>query len=178
MDAEQKAAVLDLSTSPAPRPEDVRSPEALVRSLYECISGPAESEREREWDRLRSLALPDIRFVLVRWQGEVGEEEQVLRGWDLEGFIATAKYFYRESAFYERELWHRTERFGNIAHVLSTYESRLGPDDPEPIMRGINSIQAVRDDRRWWIASVVWDLERPENPIPTEYLPGRDPTCD
>ena len=36
-------------------------------------------------------------------------------------------------------------------------------------MRGINSIQLVRDGKRWWIASVVWDTERPDNPIPADY---------
>ena len=36
-------------------------------------------------------------------------------------------------------------------------------------MSGINSIQVVNDGQRWWVASVVWDTERPNNPIPPEY---------
>ena len=39
-------------------------------------------------------------------------------------------------------------------------------------MRGINSIQLVNDGKRWWIASVVWDTEQPDNPIPAQYLPN------
>jgi hypothetical protein len=28
---------------------------------------------------------------------------------------------------------------------------------------------------RWWIATVMWDQERPDNPIPAKYLEGRTP---
>ena len=27
------------------------------------------------------------------------------------------------------------------------------------------------DGKRWWIASAIWDEERPDNPMPPEYLP-------
>lgn len=174
MDRHQRAAVVDLSGRPEPRPEDVRSPEAAVRALYESISGPAERERGRDWDRLRSLFLPDARLVLVRWEGPDGGEEDVLRAWDVEAFIAAARGFYRDDAFYEREVHGRTERFGHIAHVLSTYESGVGSEESEPVARGINSIQLVRGEGRWWIAHLAWDVERPGNPVPERYLPRED----
>jgi hypothetical protein len=28
---------------------------------------------------------------------------------------------------------------------------------------------------RWWIVSVMWDAERPDNPLPAKYLEGRQP---
>ena len=31
-------------------------------------------------------------------------------------------------------------------------------------------MQLLRDGKRWWIASVTWDVERPDNPIPAQYL--------
>ena len=37
-----------------------------------------------------------------------------------------------------------SEQFGRIAHVWSTYESRHHESDPEPFMRGINSIHSSR----------------------------------
>jgi hypothetical protein len=58
----------------------------------------------------------------------------------------------------------------NIAHVWSTYESRHKEDDPQPFMRGINSIQLLYDDSRWWIVTVYWQHESPEDPIPEKYL--------
>ena len=45
-------------------------------------------------------------------------------------------------------------------------ESRRAPSDEKPLVRGINSIQLVNDGKRWWIASVAWDTEREDNPIP------------
>ena len=62
--------------------------------------------------------------------------------------------------------------FGNVCQVFSTYESRRAPSDEKPFMRGINSIQLVNDGKRWWVASVVWDTEKPDKPIPAQYLPN------
>jgi hypothetical protein len=62
------------------------------------------------------------------------------------------------------------ETYGAIAQVWSTYESRHKADDPEPYVRGINSIQLLKDGDRWWIVNVFWDFERPESPIPDPYL--------
>ena len=76
------------------------------------------------------------------------------------------------SGFFEKEVARRVERFGNIAHVFSTYESRRHADDPQPFARGINSIQLMNDRNRWWVVTVFWQAERPENPIPAKYLPN------
>ena len=72
--------------------------------------------------------------------------------------------------FDEREIHRVTERFGNIAHVFSTYETRRSAGGPL-MGRGINSIELFWDGKRWWIASAIWDDERPGSPIPKEYLP-------
>jgi hypothetical protein len=37
--------------------------------------------------------------------------------------------------------------------------------------RGVNSIELYFDGTRWWIASVVWQSESPELPIPDSLLP-------
>ena len=171
MDAEQRSAILDLPDGPAPRPGDVVSPEAIVEAVYDAISGPAEVDQERDWDRLRSLFLPGARLVLTRWRSPDGEEEQVLRAWDVEGFIDAAKGFYEESSFYEREVARRIDRFGCIAQVFSTYESRVGSEDSEPVSRGINSVQVVQAHDRWWIAHLVWDVEGAEHAIRRAHLP-------
>jgi hypothetical protein len=77
---------------------------------------------------------------------------------------------FEENGFYEKEIERRTEQFGQIAHVWSTYESRHSPDDPEPFMRGINSIQLFNDGSRWWIVNIYWQQETPTDPIPPAYL--------
>lgn len=145
------------------------SPESVVEALYDVLSGPAERERERDWDRLRALCLPGARFLICHGWDEKGRHVPGLREWDVDGFIADARRAYAEDGFWEREIGGRTERFGNLAHRFSAYESRVGSESSEPVGRGINTIQLVRYDGRWWIASVVWDSETPDQPIPPEY---------
>jgi hypothetical protein len=152
-------------------PADVESIDAIVAAAYDGISGPAEMTRD--WDRERSLYLPGARLIpLAAEAGVAGGEDvdvapQIL---DVEGFIARVEPFFQENGFYEKEIARRTEQFGKIAHVWSTYESRHKEDDPEPFMRGINSIQLFNDGARWWIVSIYWQQESAQNPIPEKYL--------
>jgi len=55
-----------------------------------------------------------------------------------------------------------------MAQVFSTYESRHEKDGA-PFARGINSIQLLWDGGRWWVATILWDSERPDNPILPQY---------
>ncbi len=154
------------SNWPSPKPEDAENPETVVRALYDVISGGAEEARD--WQRFRSLCLPDARFLITRWVTPESEKESIWE-WNVEGFIAEAQEFYSKNGFWERQIRSHIEKFGNVAHVFSTYESRINNPDEEPIVRGINSIQLVRYQERWWVASLCWDVERPHNRIPSEY---------
>ena len=78
---------------------------------------------------------------------------------------------FRTNGFFERGIAQKVESFGNIVHVFTTYESRHSPDDSAPFARGINSIQLLKDGDRYWVVSIYWDSERPDNPIPQKYLP-------
>src|SRR5438067_1956401 len=86
---------------------------------------------------------------------------------DVDGFIARVEPYFAENGFFEKEISRRTEQFGHIAHVWSTYESRHHADDPEPFARGINSIQLFYDNNRWWIVNIYWQQE---SAIPDKYL--------
>lgn len=80
-----------------------------------------------------------------------------------------AGFFKQPGGFFEREIGRRIDEYGNIAQVFSTYASfREGED--EPFMRGINSFQLFREGDRWAVVSILWDSERPGNPIPEKYL--------
>ncbi len=90
---------------------------------------------------------------------------------EVNDYIAVSGPVLERVGFRERELARRTEQFGHIAHVFSTYEGRM---ETEPtVIRGINSIQLMNDGTRWWIISVFWEAERPDNPLPQQYLPSR-----
>jgi hypothetical protein len=140
---------------------DAQSIDAILRAVYETISGPAGP---RDWDRERGLFAPGAILAPTRPHPEGDGATAEL--FDLDGYIASRSPFFAENDFYEREIARQTFRFGNIAHVLSAYAAFRQPGDPEPLWRGINSLQLYYDGRRWWIVSILWDNERPDNPLP------------
>ena len=142
--------------------EDRRTIDALVAALYDTLSGPAG---DRDWDRFRSLFLPGARLIRAD-HGVEGLTPQLL---DVEGFVSAAAGNLAARAFYEREVARRTERFGAIAHVFSTYEASRALDEA-PFARGINSIQLFADESGWRVSGLAWDEETPEVAIPPEYL--------
>ena len=153
-------------TSQSVDPRDVESIDGIITAAYDSISGPAGEKRN--WDRERSLYYPGARLIPIAKPGENdGLAPQIL---DVDGFIARVEPYFAELGFYEKEIARRTEQFGHIAHVWSTYESRHDETDPEPFMRGINSIQLFHDGSRWWIVTIYWQQESAEHPIPRKYL--------
>jgi len=150
------------------KPADVQSMDAIVAALYEVISGPPG---KRDWDRFRSLFYPGARLIPtgIRSTGEAGS--RVLSPDD---YIDRSGPILEKNGFFEREVSRRTEKFANIAHLFSTYESRHAKADEKPFARGINSIQMMNDGQRWWILSIFWQAEDQKNPLPAEYLRGRN----
>ena len=88
----------------------------------------------------------------------------------IDEWIEDAEDYLAENDFYESEVMRQFYRFGNIVQAFSTYEARNSPEEA-PIARGINSIQLLKKDGRWWIVTVMWDNESKDNPIPEEFLP-------
>jgi hypothetical protein len=154
------------ATQVAADPADVASPDAIIAALYDVISGPAGAARD--WDRMRSLFLPGARLIPT---GRSPQGEGRYRVMTVEDYIAGSGPVLERDGFFEIETHRVSERFGSVVHAFSTYESRRTLDDAEPFMRGINSVQLFDDGTRWWVATVMWDSERPDNPIPTMYLP-------
>ena len=145
--------------------KDGASIDSIIAALYDVISGPAG--KKRDWDRMRSLFIPGARLIPTgkRQGGEIAS-----RVMTVDDYATANSKFLEENGFFEKEISRRTETFGNIAHVFSTYESRHKADDPKPFARGINSIQLMNDGKRWWIVTVFWQGEGPDNPLPAQYL--------
>ena len=100
-------------------------------------------------------------------RGPVGQPPEPL---DIDMYIERVRPYFEQNGFYETEISRRVDQYDQIAQVFSTYESRHDPNDPEPFMRGINSIQLFNDGKRWWIVNIFWQQEYPAAPIPKEYL--------
>ncbi|MGH9714915.1 MAG: hypothetical protein ACRD5M_16595 [Candidatus Acidiferrales bacterium] len=148
----------------APRAEDVGSLDGIMKAFYTVISGPAG--QPREWSRDRTLYISGVRFVSMN-ENEKGEP--VAHVMDHQQFVDSSNEMVVTKGFFEWEIHRETKRFGNIAHIFSTYESRITKDGPV-IARGVNSIELFWDGKRWWIASAIWDDERKDNPIPKDLL--------
>jgi hypothetical protein len=150
-------------------PADVSSIDAIIAAAYDVISGPAG--KKRDWDRERSLFIEGARLIPTALApGVIAEGSHAPQILDVEGYIARVEPYFVKNGFYEKEIARKTEQFGHIAHVWSTYESRHHADDAEPFMRGINSIQLFYDDNRWWILTIYWQHESAEDPVPGKYL--------
>ncbi len=144
-------------------PADVSTIDGIVKAFYETISGP--KGQPRQWSRDKTLYTPDVRFVGMSEQGgkiRVGIMNH-------SQYVNATNDNFVTNGFTEREINRVTRRFGNIAHVFSTYE--YTNDDKTDKGRGVNSIELYWDGTRWWISSASWDDERPNNPIPKEFLP-------
>ena len=151
---------------------DGASVDAIIAALYASVSH--DEAGQPNWERMRNLFLQV--GMLIPPKNPRSDLFTVL---DVDGFeqrvkesVGAAKQKGDPTSFFEKEVSRRTDCFGNVCQIFSTYESRRAPADEKPFVRGINSIQLVNDGHRWWIASVAWDTERADNPIPPQYLPG------
>jgi hypothetical protein len=150
----------------AVKAEDVASPEAIVLADYESISGGVGVARQ--WGRDHTLYDSHARFVALRQDRKTGAIQQTSSG--EQEFADDADGMMVKEGFTEHELAHIVHRYGNVATVLSSYEGKL-TSTGKVAARGVNIYQLYFDGKRWWILSVVWDEERPDNPIPPELLP-------
>ena len=158
--ARQQPSAQDLSSRvPAPRPDDVNSLDAILKAIYDVISGPAG---ERDWNRFRSLFVPEARLTSA-----TRKDGGPVRLLDVEGYARGAGSYFKTHAFYESAIANRVQKFGNIAQVYSSYASRTAPNE-NPFARGVNSIQLFYDGSRWWVLSILWDEESPANPLPPD----------
>jgi hypothetical protein len=158
-----------VATLPAD-PKDVASVDAIVAALYDANTILVDQKRDA--DRFRSLFVPGARLMPTF---------RPLNGKAVIGIQTVDDYVQRASSgqprhgFSEREIARTSQAFGNIVQVFSTYETHRDSTDTHP-GRGINSIQLFNDGSRWWVVGVLWDNERPEKPIPPEFLKRRAPS--
>ncbi len=165
--AQQSAAPAQAATDPfanvpAPKPEDVKSIDSIMLAVYDVISGPPG---ERDWNRFRSLFLPTARLTAAT-KGPDGAVR--LRPMTADEYATRAGGYFLKNGFFEHPIVNRVQTFGNVAQVFSSYESRHAAGEA-PFARGINSFQLLNDGKRWWVVSILWDEERPDNPLPKDF---------
>ncbi len=116
---------------PAADPADVATLDSTLATLYAVISGPAGA---RDWDRFRSLFIPEARLIPIGMADDVSQANVL----SVDGYVERADAYFSENGFFETEIFRVTETYGALTHAFSTYESRTAEDE-EPFARGVNS---------------------------------------
>jgi hypothetical protein len=154
----------------AKNPGDVDTVDHLVASLYDVVSGPPG---QRDWDRFRALFVPDGRLSWIVPESAATKDKPARKGDAVfltpDMFMQQNDPYFKTNAFFECSILKRGEEFGNLVEVWSTKESRDAKDDVHP-SRGIDSFQIVHIRGRFWIASLIFDDERPGVRLPAKYL--------
>jgi hypothetical protein len=150
---------------PKPAPADIVSSEAIVAAYYGALSGPAG--KKRDWNRFLSLFFPGARLLPAEGKGHSGT---------MPHHFSPSKYLYDtesnmlQEGYMPKEIARRSESFGKVTHVWSTYEARHAAADEKPFVRGITSFQLFNDGRRWWIFDAVWQPETTTLTLPAGDL--------
>lgn len=143
----------------------VNDVDTTIKTLYEVISG--EKGEARNWKLFKYLFHKDAKLIPAGKNQEGIVQVKYMTPSD---YINTSGKWLIENGFYEKEIARKTEQFGAITHVFSTYESFRSKSDTTPFMRGINSIQLLFDGERYWIVNIYWASESEDYPIPEKYL--------
>ena len=150
----------------APR-QDYETIDAVIDGLYATVS--FEPGQVPDWDRARSFFLPEAVVVFApRGPGSA----QVM---DLEGWIEDFKTFYEDRnlvalGFRETIAGREVTEYANIAHAFVVFEPRVGPEWDGPTTPGIDSLELVQHDGRWWIAAITTQFSSEALPIPERFL--------
>ena len=150
-------------TQAPPLAEAVRTPEGLIRALYDMVS--FDSGPEPDWEMFRAVFLEDAILVFSP------SRTRPMRVMGVDGFIQDWRDFFRDAdladeGFYETIAALEVTEFGGLAHAFVIFEPRIGADSPPRQVRGLDSIELCFDGERWWVAAITTDFEGPGKMIP------------
>jgi len=135
-------------------------PEGIPAALDAAITGPADKDRAC----MKALLIPEARlmFLSITADGAPTYRIETLDDW-----IARIKAR-GHAVLEEKQLKFHIERYGNIAHLWSSYTLH---SDGKQVARGINSIQAIKEAGGWRVTGIMVQAESVTAPLPREYLP-------
>lgn len=139
---------------------DLSSIDGLIGTLMGEIT--IEQGEKMDTSSIRQLFRPSAQLSMLS-----GDQSGELESVSLDDFLELLMDPYYEEGYLEKELHKVTDEFNGIAQV---FQSFYGRDSEGTEERGINSYQLAYYDNRWWIVSMLWTIESPEDPIPNKYL--------
>ncbi len=135
-------------------------PEGIPAALDAAITGPADQDRAC----MKALLIPDARLMFVSLGADGAPTYRIET---LDSWIVRIKAR-GHAVLEEKQLKFRLERYGNIAHLWSTYTLH---SEGTQVARGINSIQAIKEAGGWRVTGILVQAESVTAPLPREYLP-------
>jgi hypothetical protein len=131
----------------------------VIAEMYDSVC--FEPGERPDWRREDAIFAPGARMVRVNDGGVFEFNDQQAYRANFDAMIDSGEM----PSFWEGELWRDTRELGDVAHVLSAYETRRSRGG-EVLNRGVNSIQLFRRDGRWWISAMIWRREGKSVRIP------------
>jgi hypothetical protein len=126
-------------------------PKGIPAALDAAISGPADKDRAC----MKALLIPEARMMFVSLGTDAVPTYELETSDDWIGGVKARGHALLE----EKQLKFHIERYGNIAHLWSSYA------------RGIHSIQAIKEAGGWRVTSIMVQAESATAPLPKKYLP-------
>jgi len=135
-------------------------PKGIPAAIDAAITGPADKDRVC----MKALLIPEARLMFASL-GADGAPTYTLQ--TLDEWIARVKAR-GHVVLQEKQLKFQIERYGDIAHVWSSYALY---SDGKQAARGINSIQAIKEAGGWRVTGIMVQAESAITPLPRKYLP-------
>jgi hypothetical protein len=132
----------------------------MTQTLYRAVSA---APGERDWAAVRRIYHPEARLVRTGVDPDGTPFAKVM---SLDAYIENVEQLLDGVRFSEIEVGHEAAVFGNVARLTSVYEFSWDSPTERRQGRGVNFFTLVRENGRWRVMSIVWDTERPENPLP------------
>jgi hypothetical protein len=121
---------------------DIKS---TVLAAYNVVSGPAG---RRDWDRFKDLFAPGAQVMHVMPDGSV-------KAFTPDDFMTIAKPMLDQGGLFEHPASTRIQHDGNLATVLSAFESRHASNDAQPFQKGVDAFQLLHVNGAWKILSIT-----------------------
>ena len=144
--------------------DKVQSIDSSIKTLYSIISG--EKDQDRNWDLFKYLFQDDAEITLII---KNTENQQVKHYLTVDEYINSYGKWLVSNGFFAKEVDRIISTFQHLNHVSSTYEYNNFDDNGS--FTGVNSINLLKENNRWYISNLKWNQEFNDLKIIKEYLP-------
>jgi hypothetical protein len=134
---------------------DVSSVDHIVNGYFDVLSGKADTPRD--WDRFRSLFIPDGRFINIH---TMRGPHQIPAVFDLQRFTDMLKVNLAKADIEEHPIKIEIHPAGNLTQAIVTSEAHIGRSPRAT--RFLFTFELLKDVDRYWIVEVT-----------SQYLPNQ-----